>query len=178
MDFNRQQAMHIDLSKNERWKALFSVPELCNVFKDGRLFGKIAEHILASELDNLNLAKEGGPFDLESKDSEHIEVKTLSLGGFDTSPSYMLGANRQYNKDEHLERINSIAESGGYYILADNRQLPLVTFYPVAATDKLIFINRNGKFTGKRSSLQANAFLETLLCSSTDNDSQLTIVKI
>jgi hypothetical protein len=177
MEFVRGQAVRMDLSKSDRWGALFGVPEMCNLFSDGRLFGKIAEHILALEFDNLSLAPEGGPFDLETDDPGVVEVKCVTKGGFDTSPSAMLGAGRTYNADGHLARIKYIASNNGYYILADNRELPIVTFYPVEATEQLIFTNTRGNKTGKRTGNQATAFLTSLLCPVVDNDSQLTTVE-
>jgi len=172
MIFKRNYAVRMDLSKQPNWAPLFSIPTLCKMFKDGHLFGKIAEHILESEFDNFTLAPEGGPFDILSSIGETIEVKSITKGGFDTSPSAMIGAGRKYDAVGHAVRINSIAENG-YYILADNRCLPIVTFYPIAANEGLIFTNRNNNKTGKRTSLQTNVFIEELL-----NSAQLTIVDI
>lgn len=172
MIFRRKYAVKMDLSKMPNWSPLFSIPMLCEMFKDGRLFGKIAEHILATEFVNFNLAPEGGPFDIMSSIGETIEVKSITRGGFDTSPSAMLGAGRVYSAIGHAARINSIAKNG-YYILADNRSLPIVTFYPIDANENLIFTNRNNNKTGKRTSNQANVFIDELLSSA-----QLTIVEI
>lgn len=160
MNFDKERATRVDLTKMDRWKALFSIPEICELFKDGRLFGKISEHILALEFDNLSLAREGGPYDLHENDTRAVEVKSFTKGGFDTSPSYMLGAGRTYNAEKHLERINFIKSKDGYYILADNTALPIVTFYPIPASDQLIFTNSRGNKTGKRTRLQAEHFIE------------------
>lgn len=178
MIFETNKAYTMDLSIMPRWQPIFSVPELSNMFKDGRVFGKLAEHILTMEFDNLSLAPEGGPFDLRGTEGETIEVKSITKGGFDTSPSAMLGAGRSYSADGHAARIHSIAENGGYYILADNRQLPVIAFYPVAATEELIFVNRNNNETGKRTSNQADMFINALFCPTIENESQLTFVDI
>jgi hypothetical protein len=163
MNFDKKQAVRMDLSNMSRWGPLFSKGTLCDMFKDGRLFGKLAERILAFEFDNLTLAKEGGPYDLEIIDeSGVVEVKSFTVHGFDTSPSSMIGASRRYDPEGHKARIDMIRENNGYYILADNTELPIVTFYPIEATDQLIFTNTKGNKTGKRTYIQGKEFLKSL----------------
>ena len=87
MKFDKGQAVRIDLSKSSKWQSIFADPELCAIFSDGRLFGKIAEYILTYEFENLTMAPEGGSFDIEMDGFKAIEVKSLTKGGFDTSPS-------------------------------------------------------------------------------------------
>ena len=75
-----------------------------NLFQDGRIFGLIAENIIANFF-GLDKMYGCNDYDLKSNEGLKYEVKTLTKQGLKTCPSYMIGKGREYNIEEHKKYL-------------------------------------------------------------------------
>ena len=112
-----------------------------NLFKDGRIFGLIAENIV-SNFFNLDKVYGCKNHDLEDKKQGlNYEVKTLTKQGVKTCPSYMIGKGRNYNIEEHKKYL---LDKEGIFIV-DNTSFPIITIYYIKDTIRLLFQSMNYK---------------------------------
>lgn len=110
-----------------------------NLFRDGRIFGLIAENIVANFFE---LKKIYGCHDHDlEKNKLKYEVKTLTKQGLKTCPSYMIGKGRKYDKEEHIKYLSG---KDGFFIV-DNTKFPILTIYYIKDTYNLLFQSINHK---------------------------------
>ena len=96
----------------------FTWDDMKIMFSDGRTMGLIAERLVASMFDDLEMVTGDGPFDLiDMRDGRRFEVRCVTDRGFSVSPSAQRGAGRKIDIDAHLERLEMIDA----FILVDIR---------------------------------------------------------
>lgn len=80
------------------------------IFKDGRISGLIAEHFICDIFNTLNRSdSEKSPYDVYCTRWMHgYECRTVTKGGVNFCPSYMLGKGREYDEKEHHEKIDNV----------------------------------------------------------------------
>ena len=105
-----------------------------NLFQDGRIFGLIAENIIANFF-GLDKMYGCNDYDLKSNEGLKYEVKTLTKQGLKTCPSYMIGKGREYNIEEHKKYL---CNKDGFFIV-DNTNFPILKIYYIKDTLNLLF---------------------------------------
>lgn len=80
------------------------------IFKDGRISGLISEYFICDLFKSLKRSdSEKAPYDVYCTKWMHgYECRTVTKGGVNFCPSYMLGKGREYNETEHHEKINNV----------------------------------------------------------------------
>ena len=95
---------------------------LVEKFKDGRVFGLIAEIFVATTFNNLICSGDNKTYwDVQTTDNlDKFEVRVLTRNGVDFLPSKMKGIGREFNQDGFYEKLNLIKG----FIIVDIRNLP------------------------------------------------------
>lgn len=109
------------------------------LFKDGRIFGHIAENIVSGFF-NLNKIYGCKDHDLENEEFKY-EVKCLTQQGLKTCPSYMVGKGRKYDKQEH----NKYLENKDGMFIVDITSFPVLNIYYIKDLYKLLFASKSYK---------------------------------
>jgi len=116
-----------------------------SLLSDGRQAASIMEESLASrfgfELEEncarYDMVQNASENDLPIPDGAKIEARNVTpSGGTYIVPSGQVGSGREYNKDDLMEKIITLSESGGGYIFTDIRNFesdPTIQIYYVSA---------------------------------------------
>jgi len=80
-------------------------------FKDGRLFGLLAEDLICSHFSNIIKTESNTTkgFDLIANEIGKIEVKSFTKNGCDVSPSFMKGIGRSFDESNYNEFLDGIS---------------------------------------------------------------------
>jgi len=136
--FDKQNIYVIDLSETIQFGPI-NKEVLANIFKDGRVSGLIAEHLLIGLFKNLARSPiENSSYDVfDTKWGTSFEVRCITENGLRTMPSYMIGQGRVYNLKEHMEKLFNI----DYFIFIDVTNSPIFKIIPIKSDERLLFKN-------------------------------------
>lgn len=131
--------------------------EMVEMFSDGRTASPFAEKILTKVID---FSKTGETRGYDGYlNGWKCEIKSLTESGLKTCPSYMIGKDRHYVKEEHLDMI----KQNKYYIINDIISYPgWFVYYIVPSTEKLLFQQMSHK--------KASQFLENMVDKTVEYD--------
>jgi|LWDU01.1.fsa_nt_gi hypothetical protein len=106
------------------------VSEARTYFRDGRKFSFLAEVVLAKELGMDKAETEHKPYDLiDPNTNEKWEVRCMNRT-VSFAPSNMTGANRGFNIEGFMEKLDICAG----YIVCDIVEFPVVPYYIVKSS--------------------------------------------
>ena len=132
VDFDVENAYVLDITGTVKFDSI--PPEsLYELYKDGRVFGPLAEELTAKRFKKMVKSPElNGFWDVQHTTWGHTyEVRTLTKGGANLIPSNQIGAGRKYNEEEYLEKLNNIYG----FILFDIRNIPEIRIISMKTTE-------------------------------------------
>jgi hypothetical protein len=142
----------LDLEKVAEGLGL-SVEETIKFFNDGRIVGRLGEFIYANKMGGNRAKSEGSSYDVDGKNGERIEVRSITEG-ISFASSKEVGFGRSVTEAGYAEKLDSLDS----YIGIDFRNLSELSFIEITKDD-LNDMNEKGLLR-KNKSVGSNKFYE------------------
>lgn len=129
--------------------------QLISFLNDGRIIGRLGEFMYANKVGGSRTDNEGSSYDVNGKNGERIEVRSVTHG-ISFASSKEVGFGRHVTENGYIEKLNSLDS----YVAIDFRNIKELKFIEITKTD-LVDMNEKGLLR-KNKSVGSNKFYKYL----------------